>query len=110
MTIRAVVGLGSNVGDRLGYLQSAAQRIAKIGHVERASHVYETAAVGGPEQAAFLNAALLVAYEGEPVDLLDALQAIETILGRTRGSSGGGRGRSTSTSCGSKEWRWRAIA
>jgi 2-amino-4-hydroxy-6-hydroxymethyldihydropteridine diphosphokinase len=84
MTLRAVVGLGSNVGDRLAALQAAAQRLAKIAHVERASHVYETAPVGGPPQAAFLNAAVLVRYEGEPVDLLDALQAIETILGRAR--------------------------
>ena len=84
MTIRAVVGLGSNVGDRLGYLRGAAQRIARICHVERASHVYETAPVGGPPQAPFYNAALLVTYEGEPLDLLAALHGVEMILGRTR--------------------------
>jgi 2-amino-4-hydroxy-6-hydroxymethyldihydropteridine diphosphokinase len=84
MTIRAVIGLGSNVGNRLGYLRGAAQRIAKIGKVERASHVYETAPVGGPPQAPFYNAALLVTYEGEPLELLDALHGVEMILGRTR--------------------------
>jgi 2-amino-4-hydroxy-6-hydroxymethyldihydropteridine diphosphokinase len=83
-TIRVVVGLGSNVGDRLAHLQAAAQRIGKICHVERASHVYETAPVGGPPQGAFYNAALLLTYEGEPLHLLDALQAVETILGRVR--------------------------
>jgi 2-amino-4-hydroxy-6-hydroxymethyldihydropteridine diphosphokinase len=83
-TIRAVIGLGSNVGNRLAALQAAAQTIAKICHVERASRVYETAPVGGPPQAHFYNAALLVTYEGEPIDLLDALQAVETTLGRTR--------------------------
>jgi len=83
-TIRAVIGLGSNVGNRLGALQAAAQKIAKICHVERASRVYETAPVGGPPQAHFYNAALLVTYVGEPIDLLDALQAVETTLGRTR--------------------------
>jgi 2-amino-4-hydroxy-6-hydroxymethyldihydropteridine diphosphokinase len=83
--IRAVLGLGSNVGNRLGHLQAAAQRIAKICHVERASHVYETAPVGGPPQGSFYNAALLVTYAGEPLHLLDALQAVETILGRHRG-------------------------
>jgi 2-amino-4-hydroxy-6-hydroxymethyldihydropteridine diphosphokinase len=83
-TIRAVIGLGSNVGNRLGALQAAAQKIAKICHVERASRVYETAPVGGPPQAPFYNAALLVTYQGEPIDLLDALQAVETTLGRTR--------------------------
>ncbi|MGO8994136.1 MAG: 2-amino-4-hydroxy-6-hydroxymethyldihydropteridine diphosphokinase [Polyangiaceae bacterium] len=83
-TIRAVVGLGSNVGNRLGHLRAAAQRIAKIAHVERASHVYETAPVGGPPQAPFYNAAILVTYDGEPQHLLEALQGVEKILGRTR--------------------------
>src|SRR5580692_10653216 len=84
MSLRAVVGLGSNVGNRLAHLQAAAQRIAKICHVERASHVYETAPVGGPPQAPFYNAAILVTYEGTPHDLLVALQSVEGILGRTR--------------------------
>jgi 2-amino-4-hydroxy-6-hydroxymethyldihydropteridine diphosphokinase len=84
MTIRAVVGLGSNIGDRLGHLRAAAQRIAKICQVERASKVYETAPVGGPPQGAFYNAALLLTYEGTPLDLLAATQAVEGIFGRTR--------------------------
>ena len=82
--IRVVVGLGSNVGNRLAHLQGAAHRIAKICHVERASHVYETAPVGGPPQGAFYNAALLLTYAGAPLDLLDALQGVETSLGRVR--------------------------
>lgn len=83
--MRAVVGLGSNVGDRLAHLRAAAQRIARVCHVERASRVYETTAVGGPPQGAFYNAALLVTYPGEPLHLLDALQGIEAALGRHRG-------------------------
>jgi len=82
--IRVVVGLGSNVGDRLAHLQAAAQKLSKIAHVERASHIYETAPVGGPPQGAFYNAAVRITYEGEPLDLLDALQAIELMLGRAR--------------------------
>ena len=82
--IRVVVGMGSNVGDRLAHLQAAAQKLSKIAHVERASHIYETAPMGGPEQGAFYNAALLVTYDAAPVDLLDALQSIELMLGRVR--------------------------
>lgn len=48
------------------------------------SRVYETAPVGGPEQGAFLNAAIAVEWEGEPLALLEALQEIERALGRTR--------------------------
>jgi len=84
MTLRAVIGLGSNVGDRLAHLQAASQRIARVCRVERASRVYETTPVGGPPQGPFYNAALLVTYEGEPLDLLDALQGIEASLGRHR--------------------------
>jgi 2-amino-4-hydroxy-6-hydroxymethyldihydropteridine diphosphokinase len=46
--------------------------------------VYETAPVGGPEQPDYLNAAILVDWEGTPVALLDRLQAIEHALGRVR--------------------------
>jgi 2-amino-4-hydroxy-6-hydroxymethyldihydropteridine diphosphokinase len=84
VTLRAVIGLGSNVGDRLAHLQAAAHRVGKICHVERASHVYETAPVGGPPQDPFYNAALLLTYEGEALHLLDALQGVEASLGRTR--------------------------
>lgn len=82
----AVVGLGSNLGDRLAYLREAAARIRAVpGVVEvAASRVYETAPVGGPEQGPFLNAALRVECNLSPLDLLDALQAIELALGRTR--------------------------
>ncbi len=48
------------------------------------SRVYETAPVGGPPQPAFLNAAVLVAWEMAPRDLLVVTQAIERELGRTR--------------------------
>jgi 2-amino-4-hydroxy-6-hydroxymethyldihydropteridine diphosphokinase len=85
MTIRAVVGLGSNVGDRLGHLRAAVARIGGFCKVERASHVYETAPVGGPPQGAFYNAAVLVTYAGAPLDLLAALQGVERMLGRVRG-------------------------
>ena len=89
--IRVVVGMGSNLGDRLGHLQAAAQTLSKIVHIERASHVYETAAVGGPPQSAYLNAAVRATYDGEPIDLLDALQAVEKMLGRVRDERWGPR-------------------
>ncbi|MBS2014591.1 MAG: 2-amino-4-hydroxy-6-hydroxymethyldihydropteridine diphosphokinase [Deltaproteobacteria bacterium] len=81
-----VLGLGSNLGDRLATLREAVVRISNIpGVVVRArSKVYETDPVGGPEQGLFLNAAVRVDAAREPLELLDALQAIERDLGRTR--------------------------
>lgn len=52
-----VLSIGSNLGDRLGRLQSV---IEGLGDVVRAvSPVYETKAWGGVEQGAFLNAVLI---------------------------------------------------
>jgi 2-amino-4-hydroxy-6-hydroxymethyldihydropteridine diphosphokinase len=59
---RAVLSLGSNLGDRLAYLRSA---VAGFGDAVRAaSPVYETAAWGGVEQDDFLNAVLVVEDAG----------------------------------------------
>jgi 2-amino-4-hydroxy-6-hydroxymethyldihydropteridine diphosphokinase len=82
--LRAVVGIGANLGDRLATMRAAALAIGEVARVEKASHVYETAPVGGPPQPAFLNAAVLVAYERAPLDLLDDLLAIELRAGRVR--------------------------
>jgi 2-amino-4-hydroxy-6-hydroxymethyldihydropteridine diphosphokinase len=83
VTLRAVVGFGANLGDRLATLRAARQEIARVADVERTSRVYETAPVGLP-QPDFLNAAALVVYPGAPQALLDALLAIEARLGRVR--------------------------
>jgi 2-amino-4-hydroxy-6-hydroxymethyldihydropteridine diphosphokinase len=49
---RAFLALGSNLGDREGFLAGA---IADIDDVVAGSSLYETDPVGGPEQGAFLN-------------------------------------------------------
>ncbi|SDF85083.1 2-amino-4-hydroxy-6-hydroxymethyldihydropteridine diphosphokinase [Pseudonocardia oroxyli] len=55
---RAVLSLGSNLGDRFGYLRLAVEGFGAA--VVAASPVYETPAWGGVEQPDFLNALLLV--------------------------------------------------
>lgn len=81
--MRVVIGLGTNLGDRLTTLREAVRRIGLLGDVAARSHVYETAPIG-PEQPDFLNAAVLVEWRGTPLDLLDALRRIEAELGRDR--------------------------
>lgn len=80
----AVIGLGSNVGDRLGHLRDAVRRIEDVAPILARSRIYETEPVGGPEQPRFLNAAVAIPWVHEPLALLDALQSIELALGRTR--------------------------
>jgi 2-amino-4-hydroxy-6-hydroxymethyldihydropteridine diphosphokinase len=89
--LRIAIGLGANLGDRLGTMREAVERIARIAKVVARSTVWETAPVGGPPQPDFLNAAVLVEWEREPVELLEKLLAIEAELGRVRGVPNGPR-------------------
>jgi 2-amino-4-hydroxy-6-hydroxymethyldihydropteridine diphosphokinase len=89
--LRAVIGFGANVGDRLVSMRAAALALGRVARVKKTSHVVESAPVGGPPQPDYLNAAALVAYERSPEDLLDALLAIEADLGRVRREKDGPR-------------------
>jgi len=89
----AVVGLGSNVGDRLEMLREATRRLRSFAASASSSaawrvvtsRVHETAPVGGPPQGDFLNAAVLIeASVPDPRVWLAEIVRIETALGRTR--------------------------
>jgi 2-amino-4-hydroxy-6-hydroxymethyldihydropteridine diphosphokinase len=90
LTLRAVVGLGANLGDRLATIRAAARELGRLTLVEKTSRVYATAPVG-PPQPEFLNAAALVLHRGAPEELLDVLLAIEAGLGRVRREKWGPR-------------------
>ena len=80
--------MGSNVGDRAGYLVRALRSILEVGlGIRRLSSVYETEPVGVlDEQPHFLN--MVAELDGDslpsPERLLQTLLDIETALGRTR--------------------------
>ena len=83
MIKRAIIGLGSNLGDRAGHLARAIMRMAeRVGSIERCSRVTETAAWGF-DAPPFLNQSLVLRTYLTPLELLDELQAIERELGRT---------------------------
>ena len=83
---RAYLGIGSNLGNRLSYLQLAVDEMATADGVELVgvSPVYETAPVGGPEQPDFLNAVVAVETELTAHELLVLAQSIETAAARVR--------------------------
>ena len=83
---RAVLSVGSNLGDRLGTLQGCVQAIGGLADTDvlAISPVYETAPVGGPAQPDYLNAVLVVATARGPRPLLAATQRIEADFGRVR--------------------------
>jgi len=79
---KAAIGLGSNLGDRLCNLRQAVERLRKHGTVLATSFVYETQPFGVTDQPRFLNAALILEYEGSPQFLLSTLKTIEKGMGR----------------------------
>jgi 2-amino-4-hydroxy-6-hydroxymethyldihydropteridine diphosphokinase len=82
--VRYFIGLGANVGDRLTNLREAVRRLEALGTVVARSRVFASAAVGGPPQAPYLNAAVLLDCPLAPAALLERTQEIEDALGRDR--------------------------
>ena len=79
------LGLGTNLGNRLGNLRQAARAIEEdIGPILRASEVFETEPWGVTDQPHFLNACLCldIDEESDPGELLASLKAIERRMGR----------------------------
>jgi len=91
---QALLGLGSNLGDRLGTLQRAVELLADRGvRAIACSRVWATAPLGGPgDQPEFLNV-VIRADPGPlgPDDVLSAANAVEAELGRVRDERWGPR-------------------
>lgn len=83
------LSLGSNLGDRLGYLREARERIAALPGVAllASGGVYETAPVGvlpAYAEMSFLNSVVIVDTEVAPDELGVELRQIEAEMGRVR--------------------------
>ena len=68
----AIIGMGTNLGDRMDNLNRAVQALKRLPRtkVTGASHLYETQPVGYLEQGPFLNANLMVETDLSPMALL----------------------------------------
>jgi len=80
-----LIGLGSNLGDRLENLrQAVAGIIERTGaDLEAESRVYETAPWRmGPAAGAFLNAAIRLRTSASPGEFLHVIRDVEKVLGR----------------------------
>jgi dihydroneopterin aldolase/2-amino-4-hydroxy-6-hydroxymethyldihydropteridine diphosphokinase len=80
---RAIVALGTNLGDRVGYLKLA---VAELGNnIVAQSQVFETAPVGGPGgQGAYLNMVVALETSLDPFAVLRRCQRIEALAMRQR--------------------------
>jgi len=80
---RAIVALGSNLGDRVGFLKLAVEELGAS--LISQSQVFETAPVGGPDnQGAYLNMVVAVETSLDPFAMLRRCQRIESLALRQR--------------------------
>jgi len=81
------LGLGSNLGDRLGYLRRGVLALASQPGlcIERFSRVWESEFVGPGDQDPYLNLVCCGACSLSPAALLDAIKTLEACLGRPAG-------------------------
>jgi len=98
---RAYIGLGSNEGDRVGFVQQAMQLLKDVPRIAivECSSLYETEPVGEAYKNWFVNAVAAVDTDLDAEELLDVCKDIETRLcelhalgsDRKRPRSGGSR-------------------
>lgn len=82
---RAVVAFGSNIGNRIAHIENALKALRQNGiTILRLSRLYETKAMYVENQPSFLNGAVAIETQLEPLALLDLLQKIELDQGRER--------------------------
>jgi 2-amino-4-hydroxy-6-hydroxymethyldihydropteridine diphosphokinase len=78
-----VLGLGSNLGNRLGFLREAARHLQRHAQITAVSALYETDPLG-PAQPDYLNAALRLRTALDPLELLELQLRVERASGRER--------------------------
>lgn len=78
---RAIIALGTNLGDRAGFLRFATRH---LGSIVAQSQVYETAPVGPEGQGPYLNMVVVIDTPLDPFALLRRCQRVELAAGRER--------------------------
>ncbi|MBF0275419.1 MAG: 2-amino-4-hydroxy-6-hydroxymethyldihydropteridine diphosphokinase [Nitrospinae bacterium] len=86
MNVTAYLGLGSNLGDRLLYLNKGVKALSEYGEIKitHLSSIYETEPVGLMSQGMFLNMALSCNVFCTPNQLLKCCKDIEHKVGREK--------------------------
>lgn len=89
-SLRTVIGIGSNLGERHQWIQRAIREVAQSFELVARAPVYETDPIG-PAQPDYLNTAVLVHTRLSASVVLTRLLAIEADLGRERKERWGAR-------------------
>lgn len=90
---KAVIGLGTNIGDRKENILNAYSALEKVPgiHLLRNSSVWETEPWGYEDQPSFYNSVIEIATDLPPHALLGVCLGIEAALGRIRSFKNGPR-------------------
>jgi len=90
---RTVIAMGSNLGDRLDYLQGGLDGLFDTPRITflAVSPVYQTAPVGGPEQPDYLNAVVIAETTMPARAVLERCLSLEDAYGRVRDERWGPR-------------------
>jgi 2-amino-4-hydroxy-6-hydroxymethyldihydropteridine diphosphokinase len=88
---RVFIGVGSNLGDKIGNCRKALNEIAAFAEIVKISSLYETEPVGNEEQPNFINCAAEIRTDLSPHELLTRLNQAENKLGRVREEKWGPR-------------------
>ena len=86
-----LIGLGSNVGDRLAHVRAAVDGLRPVFRDLAVSNVYETRPIGVLAQPSFLNAALRGVTALGPLRLFFWAKSLEFAAGRRPGPTQGPR-------------------
>lgn len=80
----AYIGFGSNIGDRLSYIQNALHSLSDADGItlKKVSSLYKTAPIGFEAQEDFLNGVVSIKTSLSPHNLLYTLKDIEISIGR----------------------------
>ena len=89
--VDVLIGLGSNVGDRLAHLRKAVDGLRSVFRKVEVSNVYETAPIGVSLQPPFLNAAVRGETIVGPQRLFFWTKSLELAAGRRPGARLGPR-------------------
>jgi len=79
----ALLGLGSNVGDRRAHIEAALDEISRVAPILATSSFYRTDPMGFARQPAFWNLVAAIAWKGGPARLLALAKRVERAVGRT---------------------------
>ena len=85
--VKAYIGIGSNLQQPIEQVRQALRNLADVPDSRLVSHspLYRSTPLGPADQPDYINAVAVLATTLAPLDLLDALQALEQRQGRVRG-------------------------